>query len=64
MLGLGIEVKLEITDGIAAIGEKRALLVELGALGLEHLEEPAFGFLIIGLDKGKALRGYPETTNS
>ena len=57
MLGLGIEIELEIAHGVAAIGEKRDLLVQLVALGLEHLEEPAFGFLVIGLDEGKTLAG-------
>ena len=57
MLGLGIEVPLEVTDSIATIGEKRDLLVELVALGLEHLEEPAFRFLVIGLHEGKTFAG-------
>src|SRR5213592_2912984 len=57
MLGLRIEVELEVAHGIAAIGEKRDLLVQLVALGLEHLEEPAFGFGVVGLDKSKTLAG-------
>ena len=57
MLGLGIEVELEVAHGVAAIGEKGDLLVELVALRLEHLEEPAFGFLVIGLHEGKTLAG-------
>jgi hypothetical protein len=32
MLGLGIEVELEVAHGIATIGEKRDLLVQLVAL--------------------------------
>ena len=57
MLGLGIKVELEVADGIAAIREKRDLLVQLVALRLEHLEEAAFGFLVIRLDEGKTLAG-------
>src|SRR5215510_5274462 len=57
MLGLWVEVELKVAYGIAAIREKRDLLIELVALGLEHLEQPAFGFLIIGLDEGKTLAG-------
>src|SRR5712691_7926306 len=57
MLGLRIEVELEVAYGITAIGQKRDLLVQLVALGLEHLEEAAFGFLVIGLDESKTLAG-------
>jgi hypothetical protein len=48
-------VELEVADRITTIGEIRDLLVELVALGLQHLEEPAFGFLVIGLHEGKTL---------
>jgi hypothetical protein len=44
MLGLGIEVELEVPDGIAAVREKGDLLVELVALGL-------------GLHEGKTFAG-------
>ena len=57
MLGVGVEIALEVTHAIAAIGEKCDLLVELVALGLEHLEEPAFGFGVVGLDKSQTLAG-------
>src|SRR2546422_8488048 len=57
MLGVGVEIALEVTHAIAAIGEKCDLLVELVALGLEHLEEPAFGFLVIRLHEGKTFAG-------
>src|SRR5215510_5657696 len=54
---LRTEVKLHIADRVASIGEKLDLLIHLEALGLEQLEQPAFGLLVIGLDKGKALDG-------
>ena len=57
MLGLRIEVELEVAHGIAAIGEKRDLLVQLVPLGLEHLKEPPFGFGVVGLDQSKTLAG-------
>src|SRR5438876_11597833 len=57
MLGLRIEVELEVAHGITAIGEKGDLLVQLVALGLEHLKEAALGFLVIGLDESKTLAG-------
>ena len=55
MLRVGIKGELEVAYGIAAIRQKCDLLVELVALGLEHLEQPAFGFLVIRLDEGKTL---------
>ena len=57
MLGLGIEVELEIADRIAAIREEGDLLIQLMALRFEDLEEPAFGFLVIGLDESKTFAG-------
>jgi hypothetical protein len=57
VLRFGTEVALHITDRVTPIGEELDLLVHLEALGLEQLEETAFGFLIVGLDKGKALAG-------
>ena len=55
MLGLWAHVELEITDRVAAIGEKRDLLVQLHPLGLEHRIEPTFGLLIQRLHEPKAL---------
>jgi hypothetical protein len=57
MLGLWVEIELEVTHRVTPIREKRNLLVELVALRLEHLKEAAFGFLVIGLDEGKTLAG-------
>ena len=57
MLGLRVEVELELAHGVAAIGEKGDLLVQLVALRLEHFEQAPFGFLVKGLHEGKALAG-------
>jgi hypothetical protein len=57
VLCFGTEVELHIADGVAPIGEKLDLLVHLEALGLEQLEQPALWFLVVRLDKGKALAG-------
>src|SRR6201996_2246710 len=50
------------TDFLAAIGQKRDVLVALQALIPEQVEESAFRFLIIGMDQtdvaGIALFGY------
>src|SRR2546422_7117327 len=54
---LRTEIELHIADGVAPIGEKLNLLIHLETLGLEQLEQPTFGLLVIGLDKGKALDG-------
>ena len=42
---------------VAAIRQERELLVELVLLGVEHLKQAPFGFLVIGLDERKALTG-------
>jgi len=47
MLCLGVEIELEVAHGVATVREKGDLLVELMALRLEHLTEPAFRFLVI-----------------
>src|SRR5205085_694157 len=57
MLGLWVEIQLEISDRIAAIREKRELLVHLMALRLQHLEQAPFRFRIESLHKPKALAG-------
>jgi hypothetical protein len=48
------QIALEIPDGVAPIGEKLDLLVQLQALGLQELKEAPLGFLVIGLHEGKA----------
>jgi hypothetical protein len=57
MLRVWVQIELEIPHGVAAIGEKSNLLVELVALQLEHLEEPPFRFLVMRLYERKALTG-------
>jgi hypothetical protein len=57
MLGPRVQIELEVPHGVAAIGEKGNLLVELVTLGLEHFEQASFGFLVISLDEGKAFAG-------
>jgi len=41
---------LHVADGVASVGEKLDLLVHLEPLGLEQLEQSAFGLFIIRLD--------------
>ena len=55
MLGLGVEVQLQLAHRIAAIREKGYLLIHLHALGFEHLKYPPFGLGVIAVDKGKTL---------
>src|SRR5437660_6195966 len=57
MLRFRAQVKLQIPYGVAPIGEKLDLLVHLQALGVEEFKEAPLGFLIIGLDEGKAFAG-------
>jgi hypothetical protein len=54
VLGLRSEVEGQVADVLATVSEKRDLLVSLHARGSEDLEQPAFGFLVIGLDIAKA----------
>ena len=53
-----VQIELKLAHRVAAIGEKHDLLVELMPLRLEHLEQPPFGFLVIGLHEGKAFAGH------
>jgi hypothetical protein len=53
-----VEVKRQVTDVLATISEERDLLIGLHALGGEDLEQPAFGFGVVGLHEGEA-RGRP-----
>ena len=55
VFGFWVEVELQVAHRLTAIGEEGDLLVGLHALAFEHLEQPPFGFVIIGLDKSKAL---------
>jgi hypothetical protein len=55
MIGFRTQIELQITDRIAAIGEKLDLLIGLHSMRLSVLEEPAPGLVVISLDKGKGL---------
>ena len=55
MLSFRAHVELKFAHCVAAIGEKRDLLVQLHPLGLKHLIEPTFGLLIQRLHEPKAL---------
>jgi hypothetical protein len=57
VLGVRVQVELEVAHGLTTIGEKGDLLVELVPLRLEHLEQPPFRFLVIRLYKGETLTG-------
>src|SRR5262245_9278353 len=57
VLGLWVQIQLEVPHGVAPVRQKRDLLVHLMALRVEHLEQAAFGLLVQGLHKPKALTG-------
>src|SRR5215510_3486777 len=57
MLGMWVQVKLEVPHGIPAIGQKRDLLIHLMPLRPQDLEEAPFWFRIQGLHKTQALAG-------
>src|SRR5919108_5786902 len=57
MLGLRMQIHLQISHRVAAIGQKRHLLVRLHALGPEDFEEAPFGFGVVRMDRPKAFRG-------
>jgi hypothetical protein len=56
-LRIGVQIELEITDGVSTIREKGVLLVQLVALRLGHFKQATFRFLVKGLYEGKALTG-------
>ena len=57
VFGFWVEIELQVAHGVAAIGEKDDLLIQLHALALEHLEESSFGLVVIGLYEAKAFAG-------
>jgi hypothetical protein len=58
LLRVRVQIELEIAYRVAPVRENRDLLVQLVALGLEHLEQAPFRLLVIGLYEGKAfIRG-------
>ena len=56
MLGLGVEVQLQLAHRIAAIREKGYLLIHLHPLGFQHLEHAPLGLGVIAMHEGKTLR--------
>ena len=62
VIGFRAQIELDIPYSVATIREKLDLLIRLHPLGLQDLEQAAFGLRVKGLHKAKALRGYPETT--
>src|SRR5260221_1009636 len=56
MLGLRVQVHLEIADRIAAIGQECNRLVHLHPLRFKHLEQTAFRLGVVVIHKSKALR--------
>ena len=54
VLSLRIQIELHVAHVLAAVGEEIDLLVGLHALALEQLKKTALGFLVIGLNPGKA----------
>jgi hypothetical protein len=55
MFGLGAHGALEVTDGGAAVRQKRELLVELHPRRVQDLEQAPFGFSVQRLHEAKAL---------
>ena len=55
MFGLGAHVELEVTDGVAAVRQKRDLLVQLHPLRLQDLEQAPFWCGVQRLHEAKAL---------
>ena len=49
MLGLWIQVHLEIADSVAAVRQEGDRLVHLHSLRFEHLEQTAFGLGVVAI---------------
>src|SRR4029077_6322728 len=47
MLGLWVQIHLENADRVAAVRQERDRLVHLHSLGFEHLEQTAFGLVVV-----------------
>jgi len=54
MLSLRIQIELHVVHVLAAVGEETTCWFGLHALPLEQLKMTALGFLVIGLNPGKA----------
>jgi hypothetical protein len=60
VLGLGGEVRRQVADVFATVGEEGDLLVGGHPLGSEHLEQAPFGFRVVGLPwRAARRRGWP-----
>src|SRR6266508_1117760 len=57
MFGVRVQVPRQLTHVVTTVSQKRHLLVGLHALRLEHLEQPPFGFAIVGLHEAVAFGG-------
>ena len=51
-----VEIELQVAHGVAAIGEKGDLLIQLHALALKHLEKSQFGLVEPKAHAGAFLR--------
>ena len=59
ILGVGMEIELEVPHGILPVRQKGKLLIHLYALGLEDLEQLALRIGIVALHKREAFAGWP-----
>jgi hypothetical protein len=57
MLGVQVEVELEVAHRVPTIGQTRELLIHLVPWRLQDLEQTALGLLVQGLDKPNTLAG-------
>src|SRR5580704_5580509 len=55
MFGFRAEIVLQITHGVAAIGQKHDLLIHLQTLRFQHLVKPALGLGVVLVDECKHL---------
>src|SRR5262249_38786494 len=57
VFGFGVEKLLQVPHALSTIGEKGHLLIERHALGLQQLEQAAFGFGVKRPNETKAFTG-------
>src|SRR5918995_5953185 len=53
MLSAGRDPVQETADAVAAVGQEGEVLVDLQVLGAQHLEQPAFWLVIMGLNQAE-----------
>jgi hypothetical protein len=63
MLGLRIQVQLEIADSVAAVRQERDRLVHLHSLRFEHLEQTPFGLGIVAIYKSESAAMKPPSSD-